>query len=694
MTEIDGAESITDGMIASAADITVSTVVIPFAQFVPLIKDVADILKRIVDLYSTAQHNKKITKLLMERVAAAHSAISILREDDLYTSKHYYNLQRLVQVLQKMKNYADVITQYNKVQKFLGAQTIESSFNNLCKEYELSIQLLNLTLMVDFRVNAEKERKILQDDLKELTKFQEALAESITDANKKMDSACMNITNVDQKVSYIVEKVSAMAITMQSLGDKGANQTKIDSIFHESLLPFDDYEETVIFRGDKLRKYIHVKTKEEFAFKTVEKGHFNMVKNQVTILKKLKDCQNIIHFYGITDGSDKYYLVTEWAEHKNLREYLSGSEPNSAIKVRLGFAYDIAKGLNFLNAVKIVHRDIRSENIVITDRYIAKITNFKVSRGIEAATNNLAVDKECVRHSSPEMLRRGMTGEVMDTKRKYDTKCEVYSFGILLWEIAECRTPYSQYEDFMEITQKVIDGYREPFTPNTGIPERYQELVTSAVDQNPGLRPIFSKMLTALQDIFHSYDAESPASRPVSIKKRVPVRKDTALFNWGSFNYLTIDKAVEEHKKGTMDKSIIYKCFDAYANMGNPKAKYYKAYYISKGWSDLICSQGERYKITANLYKEAADRGDEYPDAQLRYALMAMQGKGVEKDMDVAIEYLLKAANNDHLVAMFNVATYYFANNNNEMGKYYMIMAASKKYEEAINYCKVNNINM
>ncbi|CAB5383127.1 unnamed protein product [Rhizophagus irregularis] len=414
MTEIDGAESITDGMIASAADITVSTVVIPFAQFVPLIKDVADILKRIVDLYSTAQHNKKITKLLMERVAAAHSAISILREDDLYTSKHYYNLQRLVQVLQKMKNYADVITQYNKVQKFLGAQTIESSFNNLCKEYELSIQLLNLTLMVDFRVNAEKERKILQDDLKELTKFQEALAESITDANKKMDS----------------------------------------------------------------------------------------------------------------------------------------SEPNSAIKVRLGFAYDIAKGLNFLNAVKIVHRDIRSENIVITDRYIAKITNFKVSRGIEAATNNLAVDKECVRHSSPEMLRRGMTGEVMDTKRKYDTKCEVYSFGILLWEIAECRTPYSQYEDFMEITQKVIDGYREPFTPNTGIPERYQELVTSAVDQNPGLRPIFSKMLTALQDIFHSYDAESPASRPVSIKKRVPVRKDTALFNWGSFNYLTIDKAVEEHKKG------------------------------------------------------------------------------------------------------------------------------------------------
>jgi len=315
-----------------------------------------------------------------------------------------------------------------------------------------------------------------------------------------------------------------------------------------------------------------------------------------------------------------------------------------------------------------------------------------VSSGFEAASKNLAVDKECVRHSSPEMLRRGMTGEAVDKKKKYDTKCEVYSFGILLWEIAECKTPYSQYSDFIEITQKVIKGYRESFTPENGIPEEYQNLVTSAVDQNPGLRPIFSKMLTVLQDIWYSYDSENSASRPKPTKKPAAVRKDSALFNWSSFNYLTIEKAVEEHRKNVMDKSILYKCFDAYANMGNPKAEYFKAYYISKGWSDLKCSQEERYKITAKLYKEAADH-DEFPDAQLRYALMAMQGKGVKKDMDVAIKYLLKAAKNDHVVAMFNVATYYFSNGNDEMGKYYMIMAANKKYEEAINYCKVNDIS-
>ena len=62
-------------------------------------------------------------------------------------------------------------------------------------------------------------------------------------------------------------------------------------------------------------------------------------------------------------------------------------------------------------------------------------------------------------------------------KTKYDTKCEVYSFGILLWEIAECRTPYEGFEDFMDITRKVVNGYREDFTSDSIIPEKYHDLL-------------------------------------------------------------------------------------------------------------------------------------------------------------------------------------------------------------------------
>ncbi|PKB94482.1 kinase-like protein, partial [Rhizophagus irregularis] len=96
-------------------------------------------------------------------------------------------------------------------------------------------------------------------------------------------------------------------------------------------------------------------------------------------------------------------LVTEWAENGNLREYILDQYIDLKLKIRI--AYDIAKGLNFLNSVKMVHRDIRSENIVITNHGIAKITNFKFSRRLDEATSNISVNKECVRYSAPEMLR-------------------------------------------------------------------------------------------------------------------------------------------------------------------------------------------------------------------------------------------------------------------------------------------------
>ena len=63
----------------------------------------------------------------------------------------------------------------------------------------------------------------------------------------------------------------------------------------------------------------------------------------------------------------------------------------------------------------------------------------------------------------------------------------------------------------------------------------------------------------------------------------------------------------------------------------------------------------------------------------------------IKQNMEEAIEYLLKAAKNDHAVAMYNVGTYYLSIGDEELGKYYMIMAADKGYDQAINYCKENN---
>jgi hypothetical protein len=60
---------------------------------------------------------------------------------------------------------------------------------------------------------------------------------------------------------------------------------------------------------------------------------------------------------------------------------------------------------------------------------------------------------------------------------KYTTRCEVYSFGILLWEIAEQKTPYENYNDILQITDLVVrQKYRESFSLGTGLPKKYQEI--------------------------------------------------------------------------------------------------------------------------------------------------------------------------------------------------------------------------
>ncbi|CAB4442957.1 unnamed protein product [Rhizophagus irregularis] len=685
-------------------------VTIPLSQFIPLIKDVSDIISKVMDLCKSAQHNKNIAKILLERISTANVSVNIIQAREDITLTYYQSLQRLVQVLQDIKDYIEKITQYNTVQKFLGTNTIEKKFKELCEEYDNSIISLNFNLSVNFLFDTKQDDEIVKDDVAQLLKFQEALVESMNDKRNQF-----SYTN--DQVNLVIERVSEMAMIIQNMQrnikTREEFQNKIDIIFPTFFLPFDDYEEIYEQnRSDRLRKYVHVKTREEYAFKVVQE-HIdeNDIKNKLIIFTKLKDCQNIIDFYGLTISESRTILVTEWAEKGNLREYILNYEQTIDLKWKLKIACDIAKGLNFLHSVRMIHQDVRAENIVITDHDIAKITNFKCRNRNSEATGNISVNKDKIQYSAPEILRRGITGEEKSDHSKYNIKCEVYSFGILLWEIAECKIPYQQFEDFMEVTRKVVGGYREKFTAGTDIPKKYQDLVNKCVDQNPGSRPILSRLLTDLLDIFRSLETPSrpnsfsnspkiPPERKMSQSTIEAVEEDCTIMNWVSFNidwdsfdYMSLDKAIVYHKNDSKDKKKLYKCFDAYANMDNPRAKYWKAYYISKDWSNLDCPNDEKLKLTAQLLKAAADYGDEIPDAQLRYATMVMQGKGVKLDKEEAIKYFLKAAKNGHLVAMFNIATYYYSKKENELGNYYMTNAANKDYVQAINYCKKENIS-
>ncbi|CAB4444297.1 unnamed protein product [Rhizophagus irregularis] len=364
---------------------TVTNTIVPFSKFIPLTTEVANLLDQIMELYHSAEHNKRICGALIDR------------------------------------RFVEEVGQLKGLIKYAPVKSIEKKFKELCGDFDSNAAALNFANTVDSRNQAENDKNALRQDMDYLIKYIDEIAGGMTNINK--------------------------------------------------------YEDTSEARGNKIRKCVNKKNGEIVGFKCIadekdNEGSMNSVKDQVSILEKLLVYDNILKFYGVIYDEERWYLIIEWAELGNLKEYYNNYDFD--VKKKLRFAADIARGLNFLRAIKIVHRDIRAENILITANEIAKIANFKLSRTFDRETKELSAIQETVRYLAPEMLGQ--------RRVKYTTRCEVYSFGILLWEIAEQKTPYENYNDILKITDLVVrQKYREPFSLGNGLPKKYQEIAKEGI---------------------------------------------------------------------------------------------------------------------------------------------------------------------------------------------------------------------
>ncbi|POG65397.1 hypothetical protein GLOIN_2v1861852, partial [Rhizophagus irregularis DAOM 181602=DAOM 197198] len=294
-------------------------------------------------------------------------------------------------------------------------------------------------------------------------------------------------------------------IPFTSVDELGPDQIKYLQKMEASIKRFDDdvgslklsdYEmnrNEIPRKNGRVSKWVSVKNRDQkFAFKSISnKKYKGTIQNQVAILKKLHNCNNIIKFYGLVSDGDKWYLVTEWAEYGNLREFYTNHKERFNLRLKLRMSLEIARGLDFLKNVEVLHHDIRAENILITLDETAKLTSCSLNTVTFKQDHNL----EQARYYAPELLER-------NSNTKYDIKCEIYSFGILLWEIAEEKTPYKNYKDIMEIVKFVGAKNREPFSRNSQMPEQFKNLVINAVDHNPEFRPKITKMLEVLNNCF------------------------------------------------------------------------------------------------------------------------------------------------------------------------------------------------
>ncbi|PKC64841.1 HCP-like protein [Rhizophagus irregularis] len=307
--------------------------------------------------------------------------------------------------------------------------------------------------------------------------------------------------------------------------------------------------------------------------------------------------------------------------------------------------------------------------------------------------------------------------KLIDPKYRYDHKCEIFSFGMLLWELTFERKPYEDME-LEDILDHVISGEREkiqfenslalPDSSDAKIQKGFEEIIKEAWNQDPNIRISITKLLIQLDDLSKKYVKPgcSPGLEPQEIANfdipsnslndkgdEIPDDVDFSNIDVDFEPLIPISEGVKAYKEKNHEKA--WKCFNEQAENQNSLGKYWKAFYL---WGGLF-NQKDKLAALA-LYKEAADDG--ITDAQYRYAF-ALLDKDIKSKIQTnskeeSVKYLRIAAENGSGSAQFQIGEGYYNGNlgyaqNLEMAKLWYKRAALKDDKKAKERLKALGVN-
>ncbi|CDP12370.1 unnamed protein product [Coffea canephora] len=226
---------------------------------------------------------------------------------------------------------------------------------------------------------------------------------------------------------------------------------------------------------------------------------------EVAVWHKL-DHPNVTKFIGATMGSSELNIqtdnghigmpsnvccvVVEYLPGGALKNYLiKNRRKKLAFKVVVQMALDLARGLSYLHSQKIVHRDVKTENMLLDKTRTVKIADFGVARVEASNPNDMTGETGTLGYMAPEVLNGN----------PYNRKCDVYSFGICLWEIYCCDMPYPDLS-FSEVTSAVVRQNLRPEIPRC-CPSSLANVMKRCWDANPDKRPEMDEVVYLLEAI-------------------------------------------------------------------------------------------------------------------------------------------------------------------------------------------------
>lgn len=211
---------------------------------------------------------------------------------------------------------------------------------------------------------------------------------------------------------------------------------------------------------------------------------------EIRIMRRMKH-PNVVLFIGAVTRPPNLSIVTEYLPRGSLFRILHRPNCQLEERRRLKMALDVAKGMNYLHTSMpiIVHRDLKSPNLLVDKNWVVKVCDFGLSRMKHHTFLSSKSTAGTPEWMAPEVLRNEPSNE----------KCDVYSFGVILWELATVQQPWSGMNP-MQVVGAVGFQNRRLEIPNNVDPP-VARIISECWQSDPRLRPSFAELMDTLKPL-------------------------------------------------------------------------------------------------------------------------------------------------------------------------------------------------
>uniref|UniRef100_A0A7N4P4U9 Tyrosine-protein kinase receptor n=1 Tax=Sarcophilus harrisii TaxID=9305 RepID=A0A7N4P4U9_SARHA len=220
--------------------------------------------------------------------------------------------------------------------------------------------------------------------------------------------------------------------------------------------------------------------------------------NEASVMKEF-NCHHVVRLLGVVSQGQPTLVIMELMTRGDLKSYLRSLRPETennpcqmlpTLKKMIQMAGEIADGMAYLNANKFVHRDLAARNCMVAEDFTVKIGDFGMTRDIYETDYYRKGGKGLlpVRWMSPESLKDGV----------FTTHSDVWSFGVVLWEIATLAEQPYQGMSNEQVLRFVMEGGLLEKPDNC--PDMLFELMRMCWQYNPKMRPSFLEIIGSIKD--------------------------------------------------------------------------------------------------------------------------------------------------------------------------------------------------